>query len=76
MSGPDLVVRVAANISALQADMATAAQSVKTIETAVIDASAASRAFESSLDSLGTHMLAAFSVGAVINFAENVVSAG
>lgn len=42
-SNPDLVVRVAANISALQADMATAATSIKTIESAVTSTSAAMR---------------------------------
>ena len=40
MAGPDLVVRVAANISALQADMTKAAASIKTIETAATGASA------------------------------------
>ncbi len=83
-SNADLVVRVAANIGALQADMATAAASIKTIEGAVTSASAASTQWVGALEELGHSFVARIAEGLLlrdamrdfISFGEEVLTAG
>ena len=74
---PALVVRVSANITALQKDMAAAAASIKTIETtattATTGAAAAFNTMKGALTSLAGAFGVAFSVGAVVNFGRALV---
>ena len=53
MPNPDLVVRVAGNIAALQSDLATAVSSLKNIETATAGAKTATEGLAGSFDGLG-----------------------
>lgn len=80
----DLVVRVAANISALQADMVTAAASIKTIEQTTTAAATASAGWTSALNDLGRGFVARIAEGMLlrdamrefITFGKEVLSAG
>lgn len=65
-TNPDLVVRVAANIAALQTDMAAAAASVKGIEGAVVSAQAAGQGWMASLDGLGHSWVARIAEGELL----------
>ena len=76
MAGPSLVVSVSANIAALQQDMAKAAASIKTIETTTTEASAAGKAWGSTLNSLGAQLAGMFTVGAIVGFGRTVLQAG
>lgn len=78
MAGPDLVVKVAANISALQADMAKVSASIKTIETAATSTSTnASSAFggmsSAALQLAGAFGLA-FSVGQLVTWGRELMA--
>ncbi len=76
--GSDLVVKVAANITALQAGMASAATSVKALETTVKETStSASKAFDGLngvARNLATDLLALFSVRAGVAFVSDVIA--
>lgn len=72
--GADLVVRVAANISALQADMTKAVASIKTIEGAVTNASEVSQRWDATLSGLKTQLAGMFTVGAVIAFGRELLA--
>jgi hypothetical protein len=69
-----LVVRIAANISALQADMATAAQSVKTIETAATSASTATSQFVGMMEHLVERAVILEALHEAFNFAKEVIA--
>ena len=75
--GADLVVKVGANITALQADMAAAAASIKTIETTATTASAGATSAFNGLQRAATDLaagfLAMFTARAVFNFVEKTV---
>jgi len=75
MAGPDLVVRVAANISALQDDMKRAALSVKTMEESLKDAGVAGKYLVSSFEELGHLLSGTLAAGALIEFAHSVFEA-
>lgn len=63
---PDLVVRIAANITALKADMASAAATLKAIEEAQLGAAAASASHASALDHLGQGWVARIAEGQLL----------
>ena len=65
-TNPDLVIRVAANIAALQADMAAAAQSIKAIEGAVKGAGEATGGFVGWLDKMGDSFVAHVTEGVLL----------
>ncbi len=68
----DLVVRVAANLSALQADMSTAAASIKTIEATTTSASEAAQHYANTLTDLAKELGIAFSIERGIEFLKGV----
>ncbi len=63
---PDLVVRVAANIAALQADMAQAVATLKAIEGAATETAGATSSLASSTDGLGSSWVARVAEGMLL----------
>ncbi len=78
MAGPDLVVKVAANISALQKDMTAVQESIKGIETTTAETSAkasdALGGLKKTARDLATDFLAMFTARAAFDFVKNTVN--
>lgn len=66
MPNPDLVIRVAANIAALQSDMAAAVATIKAIEGAATQAATATSGFQKSLDKMGDSFVARITEGILL----------
>lgn len=75
-SNPDLVIRVAANVAALQTDMAAAVATLRSIQGAAADTAASTSGLTSSLDALGSSWVVRVAEGQLLRDAVREVLSG